>query len=589
MTNLTLPSGFTPRDLKSWHLYYVPQADTNVYRVSDVVKSAGGTDAGGILTVAPHTGAGAARGVIVSIDPGLPATGGLQPSGQRLSIPALKTRDYYLWVDDDPAAHFAVVDDGLTPANLVPANVGSFVNFTPGAAAAANGGSTAVLTSSTFGGAAGTGCCKVLQLLPGSGYGAAATWIVQFAMHELAQGGAGGGGGGGTSTIAGATDYNTATLPAEIAAMNTIAATIPTQALQVHAVPISGGNWDASTNSPTITSGTAPTDGILCRTVTVAGTTTVDGNSSWKVNDTITWNGTTWYRTAALPAGPGLLQVSAGAVPSVLAGGSARGVALVATDGTPSVGSIGFDVAAPVFAVSNQPWGIPSSGAVIGANGGALTLGTAFIETYGPTGATPFDGIWLKFNAGEVDTGSAADFWWVVMTSTTAGTVYNNHLPPGSAGLNKPPTTPTLFTTNVGTGATTGSTAQTLGWLLSLAGGTLGANGSFELEMSMRSNVSAGSKQLQPKFGGANVGAAAQSTAASSVVDQTVRYFNKNNASRQGSTVKSSTATASLTLAPTGSAVNTAAATTIGLDLKLATATDWVVCQFAAVKIWPAA
>lgn len=370
-------------------------------------------------------------------------------------------------------------------------------------------------------------------------------------------------------------------------------ASIPQTALAVHAVPISGGSWDPAGNVPTITSGTAPTDGIVCRTCSGDGTTLVDGQSVWKTNDTITWNGTIWYRTATFPRASGtsaLVTSSSTGQPGTLAGGAAAGPLMLDTSGVPSIGTVGRDVGAPIFAVSNQPWGIAPSGATIGANGGALTLTTALIETYGPTGGIPYDGVWLWFEAAATDTGSLAGFYWCVMTSTTAGTVYNNYLAAGNAGLNKPPTTPTLYTTNAGKVGTTGTTSQILGWIPgSIPAGYLGANGFVEIEMSMRSNSSAGSKQLQPKFGGSNTGAAAPSSTTSTVIDQTNRIFNKNNAARQGSTVKCGTGTISLTLTPAGGTANTANATAIGLDLKLATATDWVICQFAAIKAWPAA
>jgi hypothetical protein len=400
------------------------------------------------------------------------------------------------------------------------------------------------------------------------------------------------GGTGGISRIDAATDYNTATLPTEVNQMNAIAAAIPTQALQIHAVPISAGSWDASTNTPTISSGTAPTDGIQCRTVSVAGTTSVDGQAVWKVGDTITWNGTAWYRTATFPrssGATGLVTTDSSGNPSTLAGTSATTVLGVASDGTPQLLTIGKDVGAPIFFVSTQPFGIAPGSSIVGASGAAFTAGTAFLETYGPTGAIPYDGIWLYFTAGAIDTGSAAGFYWVVMTSTTAGTIYNNFLSPGNSGLNKPPTTPTAFTTNSGNGATTGTTLQTLGLLITLAAGTLGANGTFEIEQSLRSNSSAGSKSFQTKFGGSNFGFGATSSTTSTVVDATMRAFNANNASRQRAVLKSTTGTPSLTAAPANGAVNTANATTIGLDLKLGTATDWVVCQYISIKIWPAA
>jgi hypothetical protein len=52
------------------------------------------------------------------------------------------------------------------------------------------------------------------------------------------------------------------------------------------------GTWNASTNTPTLTSGTG-TKGYFYK-VSVAGTTTVDGISSWNVGDSIVFDGTTW-------------------------------------------------------------------------------------------------------------------------------------------------------------------------------------------------------------------------------------------------------------------------------------------------------
>lgn len=51
------------------------------------------------------------------------------------------------------------------------------------------------------------------------------------------------------------------------------------------------GSWNASTNTPTITSGTGTTGNYYI--VSVAGTTTIDGVSSWAVGDWIVFNGTT--------------------------------------------------------------------------------------------------------------------------------------------------------------------------------------------------------------------------------------------------------------------------------------------------------
>ena len=52
------------------------------------------------------------------------------------------------------------------------------------------------------------------------------------------------------------------------------------------------GTWNASTNTPTLASGTG-TKGYYYK-VSVAGTTSIDGNASWNVQDLIAFDGTAW-------------------------------------------------------------------------------------------------------------------------------------------------------------------------------------------------------------------------------------------------------------------------------------------------------
>lgn len=262
MTNLTTPNGFAPIELKAWTRYCIPQSDTHEYRVNDVLKSAGGTDAGGTPYVTVHPGSGAMRGVLVAVDPAFPSTGGVGSSGLKLYVPAIKTRDYYVWVDDDPNAQFVAIDDGLTPANLVAANVGTFVNFTPGVGGGSNGGSLAALTSSTFGGAAGAGCWKVVKLKPGSSYGANAAWIVQPANHELATAG-GPGGSGGITALSQASDFSTAKLPAQVT--------------DITAAATAAANAQTTANAANTAAGTAQTTASNAATAAAAAQTTANG------------------------------------------------------------------------------------------------------------------------------------------------------------------------------------------------------------------------------------------------------------------------------------------------------------------------
>jgi hypothetical protein len=56
------------------------------------------------------------------------------------------------------------------------------------------------------------------------------------------------------------------------------------------------GTWNATTNTPSITTGSAPGKNGWYYVVSVAGTTTVDGISSWAVGDQIISNGTVWQK-----------------------------------------------------------------------------------------------------------------------------------------------------------------------------------------------------------------------------------------------------------------------------------------------------
>lgn len=62
------------------------------------------------------------------------------------------------------------------------------------------------------------------------------------------------------------------------------------------------GTWNASTNSPSITTGSAPGKTGWYYTVSVAGTTAVDGISSWAVGDQIISNGTVWQKIVNVSA-----------------------------------------------------------------------------------------------------------------------------------------------------------------------------------------------------------------------------------------------------------------------------------------------
>ena len=83
--------------------------------------------------------------------------------------------------------------------------------------------------------------------------------------------------------------------------------------------------------------------------------------------------------------------------------------------------------------------------------------------------------LYLYFPANGLYSGSSAGFYYVVMTSISAGTVYNNNYTPGT---NKPlkPVAPTAFT-YTGAGAKTQTTSEITAYQYTMKGGLLGKFG----------------------------------------------------------------------------------------------------------------
>jgi hypothetical protein len=99
------------------------------------------------------------------------------------------------------------------------------------------------------------------------------------------------------------------------------------------------GVWNAGTNTPTLASGVG-TKGNYYK-VSVAGTTSIDGNASWNVGDTIVFDGTAWDKIDGISNEvvqvAGLYgNISASALKSALAIGASdvSGLAAVATTGS---------------------------------------------------------------------------------------------------------------------------------------------------------------------------------------------------------------------------------------------------------------
>ena len=212
MANVNAPFGGAP--VKTLHggpfnargtRYYIPSTDTNAYYIGDFVTTCTNqtvntafvtADANGVPGIGtPAAGSNTMRGIIVGVEispPNAVSIQGLDPSpaSSNTSIPATKTRDYYVFVQDAPDIIFMIQGDG-TATNQTAAKASYKCSLTLAAPSnTAIGNSATVIASSTI----ATTKSLNIQLLglaqvPGNAFGAYAKWLAMFNLHEFNSGG----------------------------------------------------------------------------------------------------------------------------------------------------------------------------------------------------------------------------------------------------------------------------------------------------------------------------------------------------------------------------------------------------------------
>ncbi len=122
MANINRPSGLVPVGYINGspyngqgRTYCIPQADTNAFAIGDPMILAGSADARGVPTVTVAT-AGATNTVLGAlVSCGGTVNGAMFGDAANLNttiIPATKTKDYYVMVEDDPAVIYEVQEIG---------------------------------------------------------------------------------------------------------------------------------------------------------------------------------------------------------------------------------------------------------------------------------------------------------------------------------------------------------------------------------------------------------------------------------------------------------------------------------------------
>lgn len=218
------------------------------------------------------------------------------------------------------------------------------------------------------------------------------------------------------------------------------------------------------------------------------------------------------------------------------------------------------------------PMILPSSG-TIGANG-ALTLTTALHISY-------TSGCYMYFPAGACFSGSAAGFYYVIMSSTTLGTVYNNMYTTGIPNVISAP----VAIVDAGPGAYTQTTGGQRTFLsITLPGGILGNYGGVEIDQIHSVSNSANVKTIFSRLMPATFYSNTPTTTAT--IRSKCGFDNIGSQSAQiqrhtdfgGGTGQSSSIIAQY-------AIDTSVDQTLTLVGQLANATDFIVLNTAVIEI----
>jgi len=222
------------------------------------------------------------------------------------------------------------------------------------------------------------------------------------------------------------------------------------------------------------------------------------------------------------------------------------------------------------------PIGIAPTGTM--AANGAVTLGTALNATYS-------GGIWLYYPSGAVYSGSAAGFFWTVMSSTTLGTVYNNTYVPGTNAFDIP-ASPTAVS-DAGPGAFTGVTSEITALSVTVPGGLMGINGSVGTDNLFTMNNNANNKILSFKINGSPYSVSTRTTNTAS--RESNRFMNAGIVNRQQIYVGGIAFTDGITTVanPNIVSINTNANVTLTWTLQIAVATDFGILNTLRVIVYP--
>lgn len=196
MANINAPFGLVPEGNLAGglstvpvNMYYIPSTDSNAYYVGSPVIPLAGADTNGVPGVIVGNGTDVYVGVITAI---LPVGLGISQQGttlalEQVSIPATKTRDYYVLVADNPHQIFEVQGDA-TATNQTAANANKNCSLTITAPSPASAPQSATVVSSSTIATNNTLNIRLMGLArrPGNAFGAYAVWRCKINLHAYA-------------------------------------------------------------------------------------------------------------------------------------------------------------------------------------------------------------------------------------------------------------------------------------------------------------------------------------------------------------------------------------------------------------------
>lgn len=221
-----------------------------------------------------------------------------------------------------------------------------------------------------------------------------------------------------------------------------------------------------------------------------------------------------------------------------------------------------------IISQSGFPMILPSSGTI--GNNGALSALTALPTIYA--------NCYMYFPVNAIAAGVAAGMYYVVMSSTTAGTIYNNTYTSGHA---EPPAIPTPFVTT-GPGAYTQTTGAPITLCATtLPGGSMGIDGQLFIYPVWSHPNNANSKIEAVLLGGTTAASWTQTTSVQG--SYCLRIANRGSHSSQ--VVVPNAAFGTPTTALTYLTKDTSADLAITRTGQLAVATDYIVLEAQSVQV----